>query len=121
MQQAELTSEYFIGETKKELDILLGMKYGDDILGAKAIEAGIKLSTQLCILRLRQLGMSFGQISRAEGIQVSADAVNASNAKIVSIGPVTSEKLRQLNSKVDLQAAEHTIEGLIEAIENADT
>lgn len=77
MQQAELTSEYFIGETKKKLDILLGIEYDDDILGAKAIEAGIKLSTQLCILRLRQLGMSLGQISRAEGIQVSADALSS--------------------------------------------
>ena len=70
-----MTSEDFIEVTKKKLDKLLTMKYQDDILGAKAIEAGIRLSTQLCILRLRQLGMSHGQISRAEGIQVSADTV----------------------------------------------
>jgi uroporphyrinogen III methyltransferase/synthase len=53
--------------------------------------------------------------------QVSVDAVNSSMAKVVSIGPVTSEKLGQLKVKIDLEAAEHTIEGLIEVMENADT
>ncbi len=53
--------------------------------------------------------------------QVSVDAVNSSTAKIVSIGPVTSQKLSQLNLKIAIEAAEHTIEGLIQAMENADT
>ncbi|MFC1907206.1 hypothetical protein ACFLW8_03875 [Chloroflexota bacterium] len=75
MQQEERTSEYFIKVAQRIINLLPEMSFDDDILGAKAFEAGVKLSTQLCILRLRQLGMSHGQISQAEGINVSPDAV----------------------------------------------
>ena len=75
MEQPDMTAKDFIKVAKRKLDKLLKMRFDDDILGAKAIEAGIRLSTQLCILHLRQIGMSHGQISRAESIQVSADAV----------------------------------------------
>jgi len=77
MEKPEVNAIDIINETKKVLDVLLDAGYDDDILGAKAIETGIKLATRLCILRLRQLGMSHGQISRAEGIHVSPDTVSS--------------------------------------------
>ena len=43
--------------------------------------------------------------------------VNSTNVKIASIGPVTSERLKTLGVRVDLTAAEHTLDGLIDAIE----
>ncbi|MFZ0034077.1 MAG: uroporphyrinogen-III C-methyltransferase [Sedimentisphaerales bacterium] len=49
--------------------------------------------------------------------QIPADLVNSSNTKIASIGPVTSEQLKTLGLKVDAQAAEHTTDGLLTAIE----
>ncbi len=49
--------------------------------------------------------------------QIPADVINSSNTKIASIGPVTSEQLKRLGLKVDVQAAEHTTNGLLDAIE----
>jgi uroporphyrinogen III methyltransferase/synthase len=49
--------------------------------------------------------------------QIPADAVNSSNTKIASIGPVTSEQLKTLGLKVAAQATEHTADGLLDAIE----
>jgi uroporphyrinogen III methyltransferase/synthase len=49
--------------------------------------------------------------------QTPADAVNSSNTKIASIGPVTSEQLKTFGLKVDVQATEHTTDGLLDAIE----
>jgi uroporphyrinogen III methyltransferase/synthase len=49
--------------------------------------------------------------------QVPADFVKSSAAKIASIGPVTSARLIKLGVSVDIEAREHTIDGLLEAIE----
>ncbi|MBN2455679.1 MAG: uroporphyrinogen-III synthase, partial [Sedimentisphaerales bacterium] len=49
--------------------------------------------------------------------QVSKNLVNSSNAKVASIGPVTSEQLKELKVKVDATAKEHTIKGLIRTIQ----
>jgi len=51
--------------------------------------------------------------------QIQADTVNSSRAKVASIGPVTSEQLRSLGIRVDVEASEHTIDGLLDAIEQA--
>jgi len=48
---------------------------------------------------------------------IPPEAVNASRAKVASIGPVTSEQLNKLGVRVDLTAAEYTTEGLLDAIE----
>ena len=48
---------------------------------------------------------------------IPPEAVNASRAKVASIGPVTSEQLDKLGVRVDLTAAEYTTEGLLDAIE----
>jgi uroporphyrinogen III methyltransferase / synthase len=49
--------------------------------------------------------------------QVTPDFVKSLNAKVASIGPVTSKKLAELGVKVDVEAAEHTFDGLIFALE----
>jgi uroporphyrinogen III methyltransferase/synthase len=49
--------------------------------------------------------------------QVRPDVVNGSSVKIASIGPVTSRELAQLAVRIDVEAAEHTVDGLLDAIE----
>jgi uroporphyrinogen III methyltransferase / synthase len=49
--------------------------------------------------------------------QVSVDFVKSKDAKVASIGPVTSKKLAEIGVKVDVEASEHTFDGLIFAIE----
>jgi uroporphyrinogen III methyltransferase/synthase len=56
--------------------------------------------------------------ARAFFEQIPVDAVNSGRAKIASIGPVTSEQLRSLGIRVDVEAPEHTIDGLLGALEN---
>ncbi len=45
--------------------------------------------------------------------QIPADVVKSSTVKVASIGPVTSEQIAKLGVKIDLEAAEHTIDGVI--------
>ena len=45
-----------------------------------------------------------------------ASAKLGEHTRVVSIGPVTSETLREHGVNVDLEAARHDIDGLIEAI-----
>ncbi len=49
--------------------------------------------------------------------QISVESPKSSGAKVASIGPVTSEQLRKLGVTVNVEAAEHTIDGLLAAIE----
>jgi uroporphyrinogen III methyltransferase/synthase len=49
--------------------------------------------------------------------QIQGDLINSSNVKIASIGPVTSECLKTCGVRIDIMAAEHTLDGLIDAIE----
>jgi uroporphyrinogen III methyltransferase/synthase len=51
--------------------------------------------------------------------QVPVDFVKSSGAKIASIGPVTTKRLTELDERVDIEPAEHTIDGLLTAIEQA--
>lgn len=53
--------------------------------------------------------------------RISAEVVNASSAKVASIGPVTSAQLDKLSVHVDLTAPEHTTDGLLAAIERAES
>ena len=52
--------------------------------------------------------------------QVPTGAVNSSKAKVASIGPVTSGRLKELGVKVDVTAARHTIDGLLDSIEQEE-
>ncbi|MHC4173407.1 MAG: uroporphyrinogen-III C-methyltransferase [Planctomycetota bacterium] len=49
--------------------------------------------------------------------QIPGEVVNSSDVKVASIGPVTSEQLKNLGIRVDITAKEQTIDGLIAAIE----
>lgn len=51
--------------------------------------------------------------------KINADIINESAVKVGAIGPVTAAELKNKNFKVDLQAPEHTLEGLLEAIEES--
>lgn len=66
--------------------------------------------------------LTFASPSSVDGFfeQVPAEAVRAGRVKVASIGPVTSERLKQLGVKVDVTAAEHTIDGLLDAIEEME-
>ena len=52
--------------------------------------------------------------------KISVETVNGSDAKVASIGPVTSAQLEKLGVRVDLMASEHTTDGLLDAIERAE-
>jgi uroporphyrinogen III methyltransferase / synthase len=49
--------------------------------------------------------------------QFGVDFVKSKDAKVASIGPVTSKRLAELGVKVDVEASEHTFDGLIGTIE----
>jgi uroporphyrinogen III methyltransferase/synthase len=63
--------------------------------------------------------LTFASPSSVKGFfeQIPGELVNSSNTKVASIGPVTSEQLKNLGIRVDVQAAEHTTDGLLAAIE----
>jgi uroporphyrinogen III methyltransferase / synthase len=47
---------------------------------------------------------------------VGAEAAARSGARLVSIGPVTSEAVRELGLEPDVEAERHDIDGLVEAL-----
>lgn len=49
--------------------------------------------------------------------QIPTGVVNSGGVKVASIGPSTSEQLAKLGVRVDISAKEHTIDGLLDAIE----
>jgi uroporphyrinogen III methyltransferase/synthase len=49
--------------------------------------------------------------------QVPIGVVNPGNVKVASIGPTTSEQLKNLGVRIDVTAEGHTIDGLLDAIE----
>ncbi len=63
--------------------------------------------------------LTFASPSSAKAFfeQIPCDLVNSSSVKVASIGPVTSGQARKLGVRVDVEASEHTIDGLLEAIE----
>jgi uroporphyrinogen III methyltransferase/synthase len=63
--------------------------------------------------------VTFGSPSAARSFfgQITTEAVNSSRAMVASIGPVTSEELKGLGVRVDVEAGEHTLDGLLGAIE----
>ncbi|MHC4325936.1 MAG: uroporphyrinogen-III synthase, partial [Planctomycetota bacterium] len=62
--------------------------------------------------------LTFASPSATEAFfdRISIDLVNSSIAKIASIGPVTSARLKELGLRIDVEAAEHTIDGLLAAM-----
>ncbi len=58
--------------------------------------------------------------ARAFFEQIPPATVLDSSAKVASIGPVTSRQLAELGVRVDAEAAVHTMDGLLDAIENLE-
>ncbi|MCK4886386.1 MAG: uroporphyrinogen-III C-methyltransferase [Planctomycetes bacterium] len=50
--------------------------------------------------------------------QIDVELVKSHNVIIASVGPVTSAKLGEVGIDVEIQAAEHTMDGLLDATEN---
>jgi uroporphyrinogen III methyltransferase/synthase len=66
--------------------------------------------------------LTFASPSAVRGFfeQVRSDLINAGRAKVASIGPVTSRELTELGVRIDLEAVEHTVDGMLDAIEVAE-
>ena len=66
--------------------------------------------------------LTFASPSAVRGFleQIQPAVVNAAPAKVASIGPVTSRELARLGVRIDLEATEHTVDGMLDAIENAE-
>ena len=66
--------------------------------------------------------LTFASPSSVRGFfeQIPVELVNSGTVKIASIGPVTSEELKRNGLKVDAEAGEHTIDGLLAAIKEKD-
>ena len=50
--------------------------------------------------------------------QIPAEVVKSGRLKVISIGPVTSEQIRKLGVEIDLEAGEHTIDGVLEELKH---
>jgi uroporphyrinogen III methyltransferase/synthase len=63
--------------------------------------------------------LTFASPSSVNGFfeQIDIDVIRSTKVKIASIGPVTSERLVSLGVNVDVTADEHTLDGLLVAIE----
>jgi uroporphyrinogen III methyltransferase/synthase len=66
--------------------------------------------------------LTFASPSSVDGFfeQIGTEAVNPGKVKVASIGPVTSERLKELGITVDVTAKEYTLDGLLDAIEEAE-
>jgi uroporphyrinogen III methyltransferase/synthase len=66
--------------------------------------------------------LTFASPSSVDGFfeQIGSEAVNSSDVKVASIGPVTSERLKELGVRVDVTAKEHTLDGLLDAVEEIE-
>ena len=67
--------------------------------------------------------ITFASPSSVDGFfeQVPAEVLRSSAVRVASIGPVTSARLKELGVKVDVTAEEHTLDGLLNAIEQMET
>jgi uroporphyrinogen III methyltransferase/synthase len=66
--------------------------------------------------------LTFASPSAVRGLfeQLGPQVVNAGKAKVASIGPVTSKELTQFGVRIDIEATEHTVDGMLDAIETAE-
>ena len=63
--------------------------------------------------------LTFASPSSVDGFfeQIPCKMVQSNKVRIASVGPVTSERLKQIGIGIDVEATEHTIDGLLDAIE----
>ena len=62
--------------------------------------------------------LTFASPSSVRGFfeQIPGKLVNSSSVKVASIGPVTSRQLKDIGVRIDAEAIEHTIDGLLAAV-----
>lgn len=62
--------------------------------------------------------LTFTSSSTVRGFfeQISVDTVKSSGARILSIGPATTEQLKKLDLRVDTEAMPHTTDGIVAAL-----
>jgi uroporphyrinogen III methyltransferase/synthase len=63
--------------------------------------------------------LTFASPSSVNGFfeQIDVEVVRRGSVKVASIGPVTSRELESYGVRVDVTAGEHTLDGLLAAIE----
>lgn len=81
---------------------------------------GELLSRQIQQGHIQWLTFASPSSARAFFEQIPPATVLSSSVKVASIGPVTSRQLAELGVRVDVEAAVHTIDGLLDAIENSE-
>ena len=66
--------------------------------------------------------LTFASSSSVNGFfeQIDSEMVNSGNVAVASVGPVTSKRLVELGIKVNVTAKEHTLDGLLDAIEEVE-
>jgi uroporphyrinogen III methyltransferase/synthase len=83
---------------------------GDDAVLAEQMRQG----------KIQWLTFASPSAVRAFFEQIPPEAVHTYSLKIASVGPVTSKELDGLGVRVDVEATEHTIDGLLDAIEGVE-
>lgn len=63
--------------------------------------------------------LTFASPSSVNGFleQITGGLLNSGNVEVASIGPVTSERLKTLGVRIDVTATDHTLDGLLDTIE----
>jgi len=66
--------------------------------------------------------LTFASPSSVDGFfeQIDSESINSGKVKVASIGPVTSERLKELGVKVDVTSKEYTLDGLLDAVEEQE-
>jgi len=70
--------------------------------------------------RIQWLTFASPSAVRAFFEQVPREAVRSYDVRVASVGPVTSRALAEFGVRVDIEATEHTMDGLLDALEAAE-
>jgi uroporphyrinogen III methyltransferase/synthase len=99
-----------------------GAQVHDVSLYTAVLQGGKATTLEEQIQQGRIHWLTFASPSAVRGFfqQVRLSVVNAGKVRVASIGPVTSRELTPLGVRIDLEATEHTVDGLLDAIESAE-
>ncbi|MBN1362412.1 MAG: uroporphyrinogen-III C-methyltransferase [Sedimentisphaerales bacterium] len=105
-----------------ELLLKAGAKVWDVPLytAVEAEEDGRELSEQIQSGAIDWLTFASPSSVRAFFARIPPETVNASQVRVASIGPVSGAELDKLGVRVDLEAPEHTVDGMLDAIEGIE-
>jgi len=116
--RSELASDELVGVLKQG-----GARVRDVSIYTAVSRRGDAAGLQEQIEQGRVHWLTFASPSAVRGFfeQLRPELVNASTTRTASIGPVTSKGLAQLGVRIDVEAAEHTVDGLLDALEIAES